>query len=182
MTRTTPCCQEPRTLLHAGPVFARIITLGFYDGPTSGLAECAGCGSAYRFDMLDWNDDHQVRVFRLAALPPGSFERSVQVLARTEAPRWPVWVPWVSSRPSDADRERAERELQTILDRARPPELLIAWSGYGENVLAARKVPADELAAVPDWFSLQGPDEGDDWFSRLGLSRSEPHSPEATVL
>jgi hypothetical protein len=172
MTQTTLCCQDPQTLVTAGSPLGRIIALGFYDGPTAGVLECAACGTAYRFDMLDWDDDHRVRLFRLGALPPGAFDQCVEILARTDTPRWPVWVPWARSRPPDAGRERADQELQAILGRAQRPELLVAWSGYGENLLAARKVPPQELAAVPDWFSSPGPGGAEDWFSRLGLSRS----------
>jgi hypothetical protein len=67
----------------------------------------------------------------------------------------------------------ADREVQRILDRAKPAELVIAWSGYAEKTVAARKMPAADLANVPDWFSRDDSTEGRDWFSFLALVRKK---------
>jgi hypothetical protein len=169
--QAVPCCQNPATLTNAQSAISKILALGFYDGPTSGVLQCATCLSVYKFDMLDWDDDHDVRIFRLAALPGDSLTQCVKALAQPESPHWPVWVPSRWNLPSEESREVADRELQRILDRARPAELVVAWVGYGERILAARKVPAADLVNVPDWFSRNDSAEGRDWFSLLGLVR-----------
>ena len=171
MDQAVPCCQNPAALTNAHSPFSKILALGFYDGPTSGVLQCATCSSVYKFDMLDWDDDHRVRIFRLAALPGDSLTECVKALEQPEAPHWPVWVPSRWNLPSEESRELADRKVQRILDRAQPAELIIAWAGYGERILAARTVPAADLANVPDWFSRTDPAEGRDWFALLGLIR-----------
>jgi len=121
--------------------------------------------------MLDWDEEHEMRIFRLASLPAGAFEESLQALTRIEQPRWPVWVPLARSRPTEEVRSDLNRRLEDILNRAAPPEWLIAWTGYGEQVLAARKLPARELVGVPDWFSLENGRPERDWFADLALAK-----------
>jgi hypothetical protein len=121
--------------------------------------------------MLDWDDDHRVRIFRLALLPADSLNQCVKALAQPEPPSWPVWVPSLWNLSSAEAREKADREVERILDRARPAALVVAWAGYGDRILAAQNVPAAELADVPDWFSREDSTEGHDWFSLLELQR-----------
>lgn len=168
MNQTVPCCQNSEILTNAQSPFSKIVALGFYDGPTSGVLQCGTCSATYRFDMLDWDVDHEVRIFRLARLPEDSLVRCVNVLAQSRQPQWPVWVPSRWDLPSDEARQEADRELQRILQSAEPAELVVAWAGYGEKILAARKVPAAELADVADWFAQDSTD-GRDWFSWLQL-------------
>jgi hypothetical protein len=169
MNNSLPCCWHPGTLPHGPSPFTRIVALGFYDGPTSGVVECLTCGSAYKFDMLDWDDTHEVRIFRLALLPPGALAECVQALAPVGPPHWPVWVPMRSRFPSDEAAAQADRDLSAVLAKAAAPELIVAWAGYGERILAAAPQPHGELETVPDWFSVEDPHEIRDWFSRLGL-------------
>jgi hypothetical protein len=122
--------------------------------------------------MLDWDEDHEVRIFRLAALPPGSLDTCVEALAQAGPPRWPVWVPSRSRLPSEAGRQAADSAIEEVLLRAEPPSLLVAWAGYGERTLAARQVPPREVAGVPDWFSRDPSGDERDWFSVLGLTRN----------
>jgi hypothetical protein len=157
--------------------FTRIIALDFYDGPTGGVLQCAACGAVYQFDMLDWDDDHAVRVIRLASLPPGSLEACVQALGQPEPPRWPVWVPSRQALPSEEAREAADRAVASVLAHARLAELVVAWAGYGERILAARRMPASELQGVPDWFSAEDPGQLRDWFTFLGLPRRKKPAP-----
>lgn len=150
------------------------MALDFYDGPTGGVLQCAACGAVYKFDMLDWDDDHAVRVFRLAPLPAGSLEACVRALGQAEPPRWPVWVPSRQALPSEEAREAADRAVASLLAQARPADLIAAWTGYGERILAARKVSASELQGVPDWFSVEDPGQARDWLAYLGLPRRKP--------
>jgi len=153
--------------------FERMVVLEFYDGPTSGLLQCAACGAEYHFDMLDWDGDHEVRVFRLAALPAGSLDRFVSALAKVEEPHWPVWLVFGRKRPSEKERDLVDGQLQAVLRQAAPAELVVAWSGYGDRLLAAQKVPASELSGVPTWFSREEPEQARDWFGLLGLSKDQ---------
>src|SRR5712691_7359586 len=155
MPPTRPCCQDPASLSPATSPFTRIIALGFYDGPTSGVLQCETCARVYRFDILDWDDDHEVRVFRLAVLPSQSLDECVAIFAQTDAPRWPVWVPERSKLPSEEARESADRAVEGILHQAESAELLVAWAGYGQVTLVAKQVPVETLRELPDWFSVE---------------------------
>lgn len=171
MNPVPPCCRDPRSLVDADTPFARIIALDFYDGPTSGILQCRTCGSVYRFDMIDWDEDHQIRVFRLALLPPDALDRCVAALAPYGPPRWPIWVPNRSNLLDPAAGEIADRAMQRVLEKTAPAELVVAWTGYGDKILAARKVPAAELSQARDWFSIEDPAAFRDWFALLGLSK-----------
>ncbi len=177
MNRPVLCCKKPAELMDVPSPFSRILALGFYDGPTSGVLQCSTCSAVYKFDMLDWDDDHEVRIFRLAPVPPDSLDRCVSILAAAGPPRWPVWVPSRQQLPSEEAREAADRSVQQVLDRSGPPDLVVAWRGYGETVLAARRMSAEELSGVPDWFSLEGPADGRDWFPLLGLVKGRGQVP-----
>jgi hypothetical protein len=170
MSKAEVCCRDLASLGNGPSPFDQIIALGFYDGPTSGVLRCGTCGAAYRFDMLDWSEDHDVRIIRLAALPPQAWKQCVDALIRTESPHWPVWVPWVKTRPSEEAREAADRALGEALALAKPADLVLAWSGNGERILAARRLPANDLARAPDWFSSENGAESPDWFAILGLA------------
>ena len=170
MDQIVACCQDPASLVGAELPFSKILALGFYDGPTSGVLQCGACSAAYKFDLLDWDEGHEVRIFRLASLPTDSLDQIVKVLAPAGSPRWPVWVPSRWKSPSEDARQEADRGVQRIVELAKPAELLIAWIGYGERVLAARRLPAAELANLGDWFSRDESNRGKDWFRLLGLA------------
>jgi len=166
MKNAAPCCQDPATLANGPSPFARIIALGFYDGPTSGILQCQACASVYKFDMLDWSEDHNIRVFRLAALPPGALNECLTVLSPLEPPRWPVWAPPRSRYASADAAQDADQELEAIVERAQPAKLIVAWNGYGERILAAKKVAAG-LEDYPDWFARDS--DQPDWLAFLGI-------------
>jgi hypothetical protein len=147
-----------------------MIVLGFYDGPTAGIVECALSHRVYRFEMLDWDDEQRVRIFRLAEMPPETVAECVAVFA-PQQPKWPIWVPGAASGP-EVGQVAANQQLETILASAKPPCLLAAWIGFGEDVLAARRLPPAELADAPDWFSVENPEQARDWFALLGLNRA----------
>jgi hypothetical protein len=149
-----------------------MLVLDFYDGPTSGILECAGSGACYRFEMLDWDEEQRVRIFRLARLPAGALEECVTVFA-PEKPSWPVWFPWARGEASDMDRAKADRKVEEVLSRVEPPSLLVAWTGYGDYVLAARRLPPSAFADAPGWFFSTEEEEAPrkDWFALLGMSR-----------
>jgi hypothetical protein len=123
------------------------------------------------FGLLDWDDDHRVRILRLALLPADSLNQCVKALALSSPPTWPVWVPSRWKLPSEEARAKADHEVERVLDRAKPAVLVVAWAGYGDTILAAQNMPAAELANVSDWFSRADATEGHDWFSLLELQR-----------
>ena len=45
--------------------FQRVIALGYYDGETSGFAQCHQCGDWYVFELIDWDSGQDLRVFQV---------------------------------------------------------------------------------------------------------------------
>ena len=138
--------------------FSRVLALGYYDGPTEGLAQCGHAGPTFRFVMLDniVGDPEELRIFEMSPLPAGAMDQAAQLLALHESPRWPVWVPgWQAECKAGIDR---------ILQETGPAEWLIANLGdlLGE-VLAARRTS-------PDW----APSDRAGLLAHLGLSAGPP--------
>lgn len=138
--------------------FSKIIALGFYDGPEAGVLQCSECLTEYRFEMLDTDfnpEDLDTRIFSLAQLPSGSFDQIVEVCPKVNPPHWPVWMPlWQF--PSDDARQTADHRIQEVLDRAVPAELIVAWVGYGDMILAAKRLRLGTQHDIYDWFSFLG--------------------------
>ena len=169
MKANKPCCQNPQGLIDADSPFSKIIALGFYDGPTAGVLQCETCQATYKFDMLDWNDEHDLRVMRLSLLPPGTLDLCVAALvAGGSSPRWPVWAPTPAA--SAESQTIADSTIQSILAKAQPPELIVVWSGYGDRILAARRMAGQDLEKAKDWFSQQDSESSRDWFAELQLT------------
>jgi hypothetical protein len=172
MNQFTPCCQQLEAFPGAKSPFSKIIALDFYDGPTSGITQCEICSSVYRFVMLDWDDDQEVRIFSLVPLPSQSWIQVANLLSKHETPNWPMWFPrWEI--PSEAVRNSVDDETDKILESAAMPEFAVAWDRYGSKVLAAKRLKKEDLKFIKDWFSLEPSDCVRDWFSFLGLEKYE---------
>lgn len=162
------CCNHLSGGKATSP-FGRVVALGYYDGPTSGVLQCATCPSVYRFEMLDWNAGQDVRVFSLARLPPGSLERVVDLCPKTRPPQWPIWVPlWEFA--TQEEQQAVERQIEAVLNQGQPPDEIIAWSTEAGGIVAARALSRDELSDAKDWFSVRGR-PARDWLASLGLPR-----------
>ncbi|GEM_PF-1452453 len=170
MNQFIPCCQRLETFSNIKSPFSKIIALGFYDGPTSGMAQCEICSAIYKFVMLDWDDSQDIRIFSLSPIAKPAWIRMVNLLSKHESPKWPVWFPkWEFT--SEAVRNHVDSEADKILANAGRPELIIASNRYGDRILAAKKSVCEDLKYVKDWFSLEPSDVARDWFSYLGLAK-----------
>src|SRR3954469_8334148 len=126
--RESPAEWSKHVTAVVGP-FSRMVGLNYYDGPTAGVAESQDHSACYRFELLDelpdWDEGNDIRVFSLAALPPGSLDSLLHVCPGSQHATSPIWVPiWKFESP--AAQETVEREVQRILDRAAPPEAVLA--------------------------------------------------------
>jgi hypothetical protein len=143
--------------------FTKILALGYYDGPTDGVAQCDPAGPVYKFQLLAWDGETQDRrIFGLAPLPPTALEQLTRAYARSQTPHWPVWVP--------AWQEGMAQQKDQILGQAGPVEWIIAALDLLGEILVARAVTAEEFARIE-----QSPDPRENWFSFLGLA----YSPQA---
>jgi hypothetical protein len=139
--------------------FSKILALGWYDGPTDGVAQCATCSAVYKFHMLDedrdWEDGQDVRIFSLAPLPAGALDKIVEVCPGAATAGWPVWAPtWRFE--SDAQQKTAEDTVTRILDSAGPAQFVVVSDDGLQSVEMCRPVKMEELATIEDWFALLG--------------------------
>jgi hypothetical protein len=161
MSEIGPCCRD----LPGGPSssspFSRMVELDYYDGPVSGALQCRVCLATYRFEMLDWDDKQEVRIFSLAPLPQDAFAQVVREDA--EFPK--------GSLPPEWDREAAYQKLKRLLDEAGPVELVIAWRRSDGKVLTARRVGEAERGDIRSGAPWEADRPSRDWFGFLGLAR-----------
>lgn len=94
MTRIGPvCCQIAFSEQPQPSPFERVISLGFFDGTTSGIAECSICARAHRYGLVAWDEDQQWRAFAFGELQRGVFPDVIAACSSLGTPRWPIWVP-----------------------------------------------------------------------------------------
>lgn len=153
MVQSLICCQK---FAEAGSNRSalKMITVGYYDGPTSGLVECEVCSRVYKFAMVDWDDRQEVRIHALAPISPTAFTRIEQIKERHGPKLW-LTVP----------------EIDEILAEAKAPTMVAAFSRWGETVFAARNLTENDVKDVQEWLSLTDPTTARDWFSFLELPR-----------
>jgi hypothetical protein len=83
-TDDSVCCQQLLTKSAMRSPFGRIISLGFYDGTTSGVAQCSHCSRFYKYELVAWDSSQDLRIYSLAALPQESFEALLKLLSGVE--------------------------------------------------------------------------------------------------
>jgi hypothetical protein len=150
---------------------SNMLAFDYYDGPVSGAALSADGQAAYRFQMVDWDLTHDVRIFVLSPLPIGSFKRLVSLFSRYDVPRWPVWA-LNGSFPTDEAAEGVYSEIDAIPGTAGPPEVIAAWRNRDRCVIAAKKVGELDVGDLACWSFLDVPIAGRDWFETIGLQRA----------
>ena len=158
------CCQTAGsvdTLAH------RMIIFNWYDGPTGGVLICGGCNKAFTFMMIDWDPEHEVRIFSLAPLAPGSVERIIAFFG--QAPEWPIWFPAKLRSPTEKFRSQLGILNRDILPVS-PPTMIIAWHRTKQKIMAARPTEPKVLGQIKDWFDADRIVDFD-WFSYLGLTK-----------
>jgi hypothetical protein len=154
-----------------GPIpspFKKTIALGYYDGATSGLAQCGNCPVAYRFELIAWNSNQENRIYSLAEIEPQVFESIVHTLSLIEVPRWPYWIPrWQFKSPEEEKRNRDAVELD--LQKASTANLVIATDHIGKEIVTCREIVADACDHLPKPGLLPDPSNWKYWQQYLGL-------------
>lgn len=143
----TFCCAK----VFSGPTpFGKVLSLGWYDGTTNGLAQCSECSAAFRYDLVAWDSGQDCRIFAFSPITPQAFDRAVSLFATCEAPRWPLWVPWFRFRPPEA--ERVDTEIEMCLSQSARPEYVVAADGYFKTILSAKPLSGVESEKPPTRF------------------------------
>jgi hypothetical protein len=153
MTSTSACCAHLVGSGEQASPFAKVIALGYYDGPTAGIVQCHSCATAYKFDLLMWDEDQDRRIFTLTELPIHAWSSIVNILSPYTSPTWPIWVPlWQF--PTEEETTMVNKQIENILQQAKPPVCIIVCSNLLETITRAKYVTAPDLATVTDWFAF----------------------------
>src|SRR5262245_15449691 len=118
------CSERLRLQQGRASPFARAISLGYYDGSTSGVLECGTCSEIYRYEMID-SDARDLRVFALAPMPKGSLDELALACSVLGQPRWPMWSP-VWRFKDESEKNRVQREVDRLLAMATPVQVIVA--------------------------------------------------------
>jgi hypothetical protein len=141
MSRQELCCTATSWAGTLVSPFSRVLSLGWYDGTTRGLAQCRNCGTTFKYDIVDWDKDQERRIFALSPFDAQEFDRMVQLFATAEEPRWPFW------NPKRQLESHAETKMQEHPSTASSPKHLIVSDRELKNVFGARRItqPIPEL-------------------------------------
>jgi hypothetical protein len=131
--------------------FSKVLSLGWYDGTTSGIAQCSRCSVAFKYDILDWDSDQEHRVFAFSRIDSQELNRVTELLGVAEEPSWPFWVPsWRSN--SEDEKQNVRHEVESRLARAGKPEYVVMSDRQLNKLFAVRKLSADAEAQLPSTF------------------------------
>jgi hypothetical protein len=136
------CCQR----LNAGDVSPfEVSVLGWYDGMTSGVVKCRGCGRTYHAEMLSWEvdqDTHEgARVFGLKQIHASHYEALVAHEAQA-----------TSGDPRDDADCAFPALLRDALAAAFGCDLYVCASNLSQRILGARSLSLDawlKILAAP---------------------------------
>lgn len=154
--------------------FGRIIALGYYDGPTSGVVQCSVCSSAYKYEIVAWDDNQDLRIYVLAPLREELFVDFVKTLSELEAPKWPVWVPRWGSASKKRDKA-INSSLETLLGSASKEEYVLSTEDLSKRIIAAKCLDEESLRRIPFAKNWSDPENRAYWLSYLNnLQDSAP--------
>jgi hypothetical protein len=147
MKQVTLCAQEFNHPIRSP--FDQIICLGFYDGPTSGLARCQRAPIAYSFDLAAWDADQENRIYSLAEIGTTLFDSAVEILCRIEQPKWPFWLPnWELA--LGGEREKVSSQIEKILQKIPAPKYVAATDSIDQNIHALRVIDPSVQEHLPN--------------------------------
>ena len=126
------------------PHLTSIVAIEIFDGPVGGLA-LGDQGDSWTFRAVAWDDERNIRIFLLNALPAAVAEEIVTLLGRSEPPRWPAW--WVRTPIAESEWER----IQLLLAQRGPPGFVAATG----DLLATRGTAWLRLEAPRDLETVE---------------------------
>lgn len=128
-------------------LFDKVLTLGWYDGITSGLANNPAKSYACRFDLLIWSPRQDRRIFALSRLNEADFSKASSLVSKIESPKWPRWVlRWPSN---EREAKSLDDDLKLVLIQASKPDFVLESDSMFEEIFAVKPLsaPASELLA-----------------------------------
>jgi len=151
-------------------VFEETIVRDWYDGITSGLAMSKRLDTAFRFDIVAWGPQQEMRVFVLSRVNSEDFKEIVSLLSTKEAPNWPIWFPKWPIWESGSDPRKDV--ISHFLSKAKRPELAVASDSMFEVLFAAKPLDDQTRSWLPsDFEGCPSRDNFDEWREFLSLPR-----------
>src|SRR6266536_1213592 len=145
------CCEATNVALPSTTPFGKVLSLGWYDGTTAGLVQCAYCSTAFKYDIVDWDSDQERRIFALSRIKPQEFDYIVSILQSGGPPKWPFWSPkWEF--PSGDEQKRIANEVDTHLATARVPEFLVISDRNLGMMFGVKRLTAPARDRLPSSF------------------------------
>lgn len=166
----TSCTERLRNMRAEQSPFAKQVILDSYDGTLNGIVRCDACGTAYDCRIIDWDDKFEKRIFALSPLPEGVFDDVVRLSSRgVETPKWPIWAP--KRLPNEAEHSDVDEAIESSLNQAGAPCLLVAADRYFQRIYATR-VPETTLhEEIRKSNTPLGPNATRDWFEYMNIAR-----------
>lgn len=167
------CCQNLRAPGSPSP-FDKVVSLGYYDGTTHGLARCRSCATCYSYALQAWDGDQETRVYSMGQVPPRDFENLVSELSLEQEQTWPLWVPNFAN-PSH--RTKTILALAKNLLQSHDPQFVIAAVSPERKILAIKRLTSSSKMHL----TSRNYPRPEDWvFWRGFLEIEEKASPSLT--
>lgn len=164
MASTEPsCCEFLNNQTGMASPFEKLLSLGYYDGTVSGLAQCRSCRKIFYYRLVAWDERQDIRIFFLAHTKTEVFDNLVELFSRFSQPRWPLWFPVLT-----AEETRAiSHQIDTLLASIENPSYVIAAESPEKAIIAARLIEASEQS--PKSADFPEPSEWAYWKGYLHL-------------
>ncbi len=166
------CCQQLSTDSPMRSPFGKVLSLGFYDGTTSGVAQCSFCLESYRYELVAWDSGQDTRIYSMAPLPFESFEALVRLMSVIGNPTWPLWSPILPS-ASAPDQSLLVTRIDVELAKAQQPTHVIASRKLEKEILAGKEITNSGRERLPKGQAYPGIEHWDFWRTYLAIDVPE---------
>jgi hypothetical protein len=156
----------------AGP--RRLISLDYYDGTTSGLIRLDEAATDYRYDLVAWDSNQDIRVFCLSSLAPFAFDKAVEVISILGKPSWPCWYPlWKFT--SQQEREATERRLNAIVgDQSGPYAVAVLCADLCGEITRAMTLSGESYQMAEEFRHTRAKQPFEKWLIYFGERTADP--------
>lgn len=149
--------------------FDKVIVLDYYDGLTKGIAKSILDEQSYLFEMLDWDNDQDIRLFKLSEITNQSFADIASAYAIYDEPRWPIWTPKMDN-VVDVNLQRLYTLVQATLDIAKSLCVVFGWRKSDETIFLIKSDFSTDECSLVDWSSWNEASGKFNWFEFLKVS------------
>jgi hypothetical protein len=134
-----------------------VIATGYFDGETDGVLRCGVCGQSYRFQLLDWDEQQDKRLFKLIRISPSLYEAIERILRESYGDHSPRY--WVPNRPSlgTLAKEAVNLEIAILLQRSTEPEAVFMTEHIEREILSLALTDSKTSIDSVDWWAALRP-------------------------